>query len=579
MWCVQHNMLTLTPLQKEFQELVKDATRDELVWMSGFLQGLLFPNHHESHSPVANKSLAVSACSLLYGTETGNSKKLASDFAAKLKKHGVQVKLKSMDQYRLSDLEKEVNLLVVLSTHGDGEPPETAKKFYDHIHAQNVSLNALQYAVVALGDMAYPLFCKAGEDVDKRFAELKAQRMAEIKKCDIDFEQDAHQWLDELVEKVFCKNGSSGALHITTPKIQATSGRKVYNATVLTSINLNDDTSNKETYHMELETADSIHYEPGDSLGIVPMNTAASVQEVLELMGVNGSDTFDYKGAPDTAVNLFTKKINLRYLPERLVKLYAALVNKEIPPSRRDLADLLRLYPAENKNTEMAQQIISLLDPIAPRLYSISSSPAAHGKLEVHITVSKHNFVIDSQKLIGLCSQYLSDFKVGDQLKVYVQKNNAFKLPAPDADVIMIGPGTGIAPFRSFLFERDATGASGRNWLFFGEQHFVSDFLYQTELQSLYDTGVLTKLNAAFSRDQKKKVYVQHKLEQHADELVNWLDRGAHLYVCGTKEPMSADVEKALMHILSQKKNISLTHAEEQLQALREAGRYQKDVY
>ena len=570
----------LTPSkQKEFQELVKDATHAELVWMSGFLQGLLLQNNNAQQPSVIDRPLAVSTCSLVYGTETGNSKKLASDFAAKLKKHGVQVKLKSLDQYRLNDLEKEANLLVVMSTQGDGEPPDAAKKFYDHIHTQNLSLNTLQYAVVALGDTAYPLFCKAGEDVDKRFAQLNAQRMAELKKCDVDFEQDAHQWLDELVEKVFYKKGSSVSINISTPKIQPTSGRKIYDATVLTSINLNDDNSNKETYHIELETMDSIHYEPGDALGIVPMNTATSVQKVLQLMGVNGSETFEYKGATDTAVNLFTKKINLQHLPERIVKQYAALVNKEIPALRIDLADLLRIYPAEIKNAVTAQQIISVLDPIAPRLYSISSSPAAHGKLEVHITVSKHNFVIDSQKLFGLCSQYLSDLKVGNQLKVYVQKNNAFKLPAPDADVIMIGPGTGIAPFRSFLFERDAAGASGANWLFFGEQHFVSDFLYQTELQSLYDTGVLTKLNTAFSRDQKEKVYVQHKLEQHADELVNWLDRGAHLYICGTKEPMSVDVENTLMQIFSQKKNISISHAEALLQSLRNAGRYHKDVY
>lgn len=453
---------------KEFQEFVKDASHAELAWMSGFLQGLLHQNHHASQPSDIGNPLAFSTCSLLYGTETGNSKKLAGDFAAKLKRHGVQVKLKSMEQYRLNDLEKEENLLVVMSTHGDGEPPDAAKKFYDHIHAQNLSLNKLKYAVVALGDTAYPLFCKAGEDVDKRFAQLNAQRLAEMKKCDIDFEQDAHQWLDELVEKAFYKKGSSDSLHIPTPKIQPTSGRKTYDATVIASINLNDDNSNKQTFHIELESADSIHYEPGDALGVVPMNTASSVQKVLELMGVAGSEIFEYKGVSDSAVNLFTKKINLQYLPERIVKQYAALVNKEIPAMRFDLTELLRTYPAENKNAGTAQQIISMLDPIAPRLYSISSSPAAHGKSEVHITVGKHTFTNNSQKLFGLCSLYLSDLKAGAQLKVYVQKNNAFKLPAPDADVIMIGPGTGIAPFRSFLFERDAIGASGRNWLFFG---------------------------------------------------------------------------------------------------------------
>lgn len=567
------------PKLKEFQEFVKDATHDELAWMSGFLQGLLFQNNRANRSSTDEKTLAVSTCSLVYGTETGNSKKLAGDFAAKLKKHGVQVKLKSLEQYRLNDLEKEVNLLLVISTHGDGEPPEAAKKFYDYIHTQDLSLNKLQYAVVALGDTAYPLFCKAGEDVDKRFAEMNAQRMAGLKKCDIDFEQDAHRWLDELVEKSFYKNGSPVPVNLQTLKIQPTSARKIVEAKVFTHINLNDDPSNKETYHVELETVDSIEYEPGDALAIVPLNEAASVQMVLQLMGINGQETFEYKGAADTAVNLFTKTLNLQHIPERIVKQYATLVNKEIPVLRMDLADLLSIYPPENKNAAAAQKIISILDPIAPRLYSISSSPAAHGKMEVHLTVSKHNFMVNLDQRFGLCSRYLSELKAGDSLKVYVQKNNAFKLPAPEVDVIMIGPGTGIAPFRSFLFERDARGASGRNWLFFGEQHFVSDFLYQTELQSLIQTNVLTKLNAAFSRDQKEKVYVQHKLNENADDLVNWLDSGAHLYVCGTKEPMSVDVESTLAQILSRKKQISITDAEEQLQSWRDAGRYHKDVY
>jgi sulfite reductase (NADPH) flavoprotein alpha-component len=299
----------------------------------------------------------------------------------------------------------------------------------------------------------------------------------------------------------------------------------------------------------------------------------------LQLLGLSGSETFEFRDVTDTAANLFTKKINLRNLSERMIKQYAALVNREIPILPIDLADLLRIYFAENRNGLTAQQMISILDPTSPRLYSISSSPAAHGTLEVHMTVSKHNFVVNSQKRFGFCSKYLSDLRLGDQLKVYVQKNKTFKLPAPDVDVIMIGPGTGIAPFRSFLFERDATGSSGRNWLFFGEQHFVSDFLYQTELQSLYETRVLTKLNTAFSRDQKEKIYVQHKLKKDADELVNWLDKGAHLYICGTKEPMSIDVENTLMQIFSQKKKISLTHAEAHLQSLRDTGRYCKDVY
>lgn len=566
-------MLTETK-QREFEKFVKDASHAELVWMSGFLQGLLYKQPVEE-----KKALAVSACSVLYGTETGNSKKLANDFAAKLKKHGVQAKLKSMDQYRLSDLEKETALIAVISTHGDGEPPESARRFYDHIHTQNLTLNKLQYAVVGLGDTAYPLFCKAGEDLDKQFERLNGQRIAEVKKCDVDFEHDAHQWLENLVEKYFLKCGSLSAESVAEVKIAGKTGRTKLDGTLLSTVNLNDIGSNKETYHIELETSEPIDYEPGDALGIVPANAPFAVESVLKAMGLAGTELFEYKGKTENAASLFTHHINILHLPERVVKLYAAAAKNEVPGQRFDLADLLLKYPPKSSIPDMAQDLISILDPIAPRLYSISSSPSMHGDSEVHITVGKHSFKANGQNYFGHCSSFLAGLQPGHSLKVYVHKNHAFKLPPPDTDVIMIGPGTGIAPFRSFLFERDATGAPGRNWLFFGEQHFISDFLYQTELQSFYERGVLTKFNAAFSRDQTEKVYVQHKMMQHADELYSWLEEGAHIYVCGTKDPMSTDVEKTLIDIISQKKKIGRPDAEAALQTLTEAGRYHKDVY
>jgi sulfite reductase (NADPH) flavoprotein alpha-component len=242
-----------------------------------------------------------------------------------------------------------------------------------------------------------------------------------------------------------------------------------------------------------------------------------------------------------------------------------------------DLADLLRIYPSDGSLD--TQQLLSILDPIAPRLYSISSSPSAHGEGEVHITVTRSGFMVDGHQRFGLCSDYLSTLKENDSLKVYIQKNNSFRLPRPDADIIMIGPGTGIAPFRSFLMERDAQGAEGRNWLFFGDQHFVTDFLYQTELQALYETGVLTRFNAAFSRDQKQKIYVQHRMIQQADELYKWINGGAHIYVCGAKEPMSVDVENTLVSIIATKADLGLEEAREYLNNLHENGRYHKDVY
>jgi len=242
-----------------------------------------------------------------------------------------------------------------------------------------------------------------------------------------------------------------------------------------------------------------------------------------------------------------------------------------------DLADILRIYPADQKLN--VQQLINILDPVIPRLYSVSSSPSSHGENEVHVTVSRSTFDVGGQTRYGLCSDYLSCLEEGTSLQFYVNRNSSFRLPDSSSDIIMIGPGTGIAPFRAFLHERDAQGHHGRNWLFFGDQHFVTDFLYQTEFLSLFDTGVLTKLNTAFSRDQKEKIYVQHKMQQHAKELFDWINNGAHIYICGCKDPMSYDVEKTLLNIFTTHGNLSEDAAQEYLQLMEENGRYHKDVY
>lgn len=328
---------------------------------------------------------------------------------------------------------------------------------------------------------------------------------------------------------------------------------------------------------MEILSDEPFSYQPGDALGIIAKNSVSVVKKIFELLEIKGEEEVQYKDQMYRARELFTSKLNLQHLPERVVQQYATLAGKEIPNVKIDLADLLRIYPADQKLS--LQQIVSILDPIAPRLYSIASSPMSHGENEIHITVCRDNFLIDGQRRFGLCSDYLSQLKEGDKLQVYIQKNNSFRLPDAKADMIMVGPGTGIAPFRSFLFERDARADKGRNWLFFGDQHFVTDFLYQTDLQGLKDTGVLTKLNTAFSRDQKEKVYVQHRMLQNAKELFEWIDKGAHFYICGAKDPMSYDVEKTLLGIIAAQKNISTEAAEEYLNAMKEAGRYHKDVY
>lgn len=564
---------------KLFRELMTNATREELIWISGYVAALVGTNEPATASipstSNADGASVLAGCTVVYGTESGNSKKVANELSSKIKKQGLPVKTKSLDQYKTADLSKESCLLVVMSTQGDGEPPDTAKKFYDYLLGNDVKLEKLKYSVLALGDSSYPLFCKAGEDVDERLSTLGAQRIVPMKKCDTDFEPDANKWIEELLYSA--TQSAPAAPPVFAKAKPASTGKKIHNGNIVTSINLNDRESNKETFHIEIAAEDEIAYEPGDSIGIIARNSDVAASKILELLDINEMQQFSFKNNTYTAAELFKHKINIQYLPERIIQQYAKLLGKEIPSIRMDLVDLLRIYPFE-KSLDV-QSFISILDPVAPRLYSISSSPAAHGDNEVHITVSRSTFEVDSQKRFGLCSDYLSCKNVDDELEFYVQKNSSFKLPSADADVIMIGPGTGIAPFRSFLLERDAQGAQGRNWLFFGDQHFVSDFLYQTELLSLFETGTLTRFNTAFSRDQKDKIYVQHRMLQQSAELFDWIQNGAIIYICGAKHPMSTDVENTLLQIFQTKGNMNEEEASDYLTALSDSGKYHKDVY
>jgi sulfite reductase (NADPH) flavoprotein alpha-component len=326
---------------------------------------------------------------------------------------------------------------------------------------------------------------------------------------------------------------------------------------------------------MEL-AVDAPEYEPGDSIGIVPENVNSAVEEIISLTGIDRNKEIEYRNEWFTVSDLLKKRVNIIQLPPSVVKKYAALVGTQIPERKTDLADLLKNYPP--KDVAQSEEILTLLNPIAPRLYTIASSPLSHSD-EIHITVKKDEFDINGQLKLGLCSEYLYEVKPDDEISFFVQKNKRFRLPADDKDIIMIGPGTGIAAFRSFLAERDAKNATGKNWLFFGEQHFATDFLYQTEIQNWYDTGLLTKVNTAFSRDQAEKIYVQHKMMQHGAEFFEWLNAGSYVYVCGTKDPMSIDVEKTLLQIIEKFGNKTNEQAQQYLTAMKEEGRYMKDVY
>jgi sulfite reductase (NADPH) flavoprotein alpha-component len=581
-------MLT-APKLKIIQELVAGATREELIWLNGYLAGIVaqngdpaiqfpLPSAENSGSVTASRSL-VSKITIAYGTETGNAKRLAADFAARAKKSGINAKLVGLEQYRLTDLSREEYFFTIISTQGDGEPPAAAKKFYDHLYKEGGNLDKLKYSVLALGDTAYPLFCKAGEDVDQQLQKLGGERIVPIRKCDTDFEIEAGHWFDEVLARLSPVGGSSwsgvNALVASTSATRKAAGKKLYAGAVLTNINLNDRGSGKRTHHVEI-VADELDYQPGDSIGIVPENPLAYVESIISLTGMDPVKTLDYRHEQVTVSDLLLKKLNIVYLPERVVKKYAAIVHQEIPETKIGLLDLLKIYPV--KDTAQFEQVIGMLEPITPRLYSIASSPEAHSG-EVHITVCQDEFCVNGETKYGLCSDALAQVATNQALEFYVHRNSQFKLPAAHQDIIMIGPGTGIAPFRSFLAERDATGASGKNWLFFGDQHFTTDFLYQTEIQNWIQTGVLTRINTAFSRDQQEKVYVQHKITKHGAEFFAWLESGAYLYLCGAKDPMSEDVERTILEVIRHYGKKNETQALGYLDELKEAGRYLKDVY
>jgi sulfite reductase (NADPH) flavoprotein alpha-component len=558
---------------KIIHDLITSSSKEELIWLNGYLAGLIKHREEKTETLSTGNTTSVSKITIAYGTETGNSKNLASDFAAKAKKNGINAKVVSLDQYRLNDLSKEEYFFTIISTQGEGEPPDAAKRFYDHIHQNGFKLDKLKYGVLALGDTSYPRFCKAGEDVDAQLQKLGGERIVSLQRCDIDYEQEAEVWISGVLQKL-SSNQSPGKSATTIVPLKK-SGKKIYTGKVIGNINLNDKGSNKQTFHIEIE-ADNLEYQPGDSIGIAPLNPSATVEEILSITNVSPNKLITHRNEDTSLFNLLKKKLNIVYMPERVVKKYGAIVQQEIPETKIGLLDLLKIYPV--KDPEQFEEVINILEPNTPRLYSISSSPEAHSG-EVHITVAKDSFRVNEEIKFGLCSDHLSRLSINEELEFYISKNSLFKLPAPDKDIIMIGPGTGIAPFRSFLAERDATGAVGKNWLFFGDQHFTSNFLYQTEIQNWIETGVLTKINVAFSRDQQEKIYVQHKMLKHGSEFFEWLQSGAYVYVCGAKEPMSEDVENTLLAIIAKYGNKKTNEAIAYLDELKEDGRYVKDVY
>ena len=560
--------------KKIFQEFIQSATTEELLWMNGYIHSTL--DRTQEDKTILLSAPSVHKITVLYGTETGNSKKAATDLAAQAKKKGIQVKLQGLEQYRLTDINREEFLFVAMSTQGEGEPPEAGKKFYDYLHTDGLNFPNIKYSVLALGDSSYPLFCKAGEDVDFQLEKAGAKRIVPLQKTDVDFDTPAHEWVNNIL------NALSDSTEVVKPvKTEAVAiapkskEKIIYKGSLLSKVNLHAKGSGRTTYHIELLSED-VEYEAGDTIGIVPPNNAKDVEDIIAFAGVKETDIVTIKNDTASIHEWLSNRLCINYLHETVVKKYAAIVGKEIPAAKIDFIDLLINYPIAGAN--QFEEVIKVLNKQTPRLYNIASTLTTQAG-EVHITVARDSFVVDGEEKAGVCSAYIDSLSENDIVSFFVQRNKRFRLPAPDKNIIMVGPGTGIAPFRSFLYERDATSATGQNWLFFGEDHFTTDFLYQTEIQNWFNTGVLNKVNVAFTKDHPVAYNVHHKMKEQASEIYKWLQEGAYFYLCGEKAPMGVEVEKTLIEIIAEQGKTDIEEAWKTFNVWKEEGRYIKDVY
>lgn len=554
------------------QQLVQNASNEEIIWTKGYLAGYLDGNKIRIQIPSnpISENIAVKPL-IIYGTETGNSKKIASQLLTTFKKNKIQAKAVDVFQFDKVKLEKETLILFVMSTQGEGEFPQNAVQFYEYLKTTNLDLKHVSYAVFGLGDTSYPLFCHAGVLLDEVLFEKGAKRLLPLVKADVDFAPEVLNW-EQALQAVFKNQEKSVVVETIKTSLEH---KKNYTGKISNKIILNDKGSNKETYHIEIVSEDEIVYEPGDALGIVPKNKLSDIQFVIDYFEIDGKKEIVLKKQKNTIEN-WLLELNIKGLSKRSLEQLGKLLKVEITFEKADLIDVFQLY--SKPEAFQIDNLLEILLPIAPRLYSIASSVEAHDG-EVHLTVNLNKFKVNEKIKTGLASQFLADYPENETIEFYIHKNQNFRLPNEETDVIMIGPGTGIAPFRSFIAHRDATGAEGRNWLFFGEQYFTLDFYYQTEIQEWIATGVLAKLDTAFSRDQEKKIYVQDRIREKANEFNKWLENGASLYICGQKNPMSNDVENTIIEVLSQERNISKEKAKQVLEDLEIAGKYQKDVY
>ena len=584
---------------------------EQRLWLNGYLAGLF------SDASLARRALAgldaapalpAKPLVLLYGSQTGTAEELAKKTSKEAAKRGFAPKLVDMAKYETVDLTKEENVLVITSTYGDGDPPDNAQAFWNFLASDTApTLRHLNFSVLALGDMNYAAFCQFGKNCDERFEKLGAKRVHPRIDCDLDYEAPAQTWAEgvftALVSQASSLTRHAGILPAPSGRLEdcqpgpagslSYSRKNPFPARLLANRKLTRDESAKEVRHFEISLAESgLSYEVGDALGVVPGNCAALVDDLIAALECDGEEAVKTPDGAETSLRAaLTQHYDITRPSADLLKAAAERsgdgeLRGLLDPTRngdlkkwlwgREVIDVLHGMTTRFTPDEL----VVFLKKLQPRLYSISSSPKAHPD-EVHLTVGAVRYDAWGRARKGVCSTFLAD-RCAEHLRVpvFVQTSHGFRLPAKgDVPIIMVGPGTGIAPFRAFLEERRATGASGSNWLFFGDQKRATDFLYEETLAAWHADGHLARLDLAFSRDQAEKIYVQHRMLEQATELWSWLENGAHFYVCGDATRMAKDVDAALHRIAETAGSLSAASAAEYVAKLKSEKRYQRDVY
>jgi sulfite reductase (NADPH) flavoprotein alpha-component len=546
---------------------------------------------------VAPRAEATGRLAVVYGSQTGNGRRIAERLGQAAEAAGIAVRVHAARDYPLRDLANERLLTVVVSTHGDGDPPDDARGFIEHLLGKRApQLPQLKYSVLALGDSSYPKFCETGRQVDERLAALGAQRLLPRVDCDVDYERLATPWLEQVVGSARDALGAAQPANVTrlrsVPAPPRHSRERPFTAPVLANECITGRGASREVRHVEISLAGSgLEYRPGDALGIWHENPPAVVDAVLAALRASGEELVAVDGearslrewlAREREVTRLTRPFLVQHAElsgsADLARILGSGHEQELREllKEQQLVDVLQRHPA----SWGAEAVVRALRPLAPRLYSIASSPSAVGE-EAHLTVAVVDYERNGERRLGAASAHLASLtEDAATVRVFIEPNERFRLPDdPSRDVIMIGPGTGVAPYRGFLQEREAQGATGRNWLVFGSRHFDSEFLYQVEWQDAARKGLLTRVDLAFSRDRTPRAHVQDRLREAGAELFAWLEGGAHLYVCGDAERMAPDVHAALVEIVARHGGLDDDAAEAYLRRLADERRYLRDVY